>query len=55
MTVKLHQGYLRFPITDIDTIIYFRLSSREVIPPFMGLFETRTTRPFGTGSVSWRV
>jgi hypothetical protein len=23
-----------------------------VIPPFMGLFETRVTRPFGIGSVS---
>jgi hypothetical protein len=23
-----------------------------VIPPFMGLFETRITRPYGTGSVS---
>ena len=23
-----------------------------VIPPFVGLFETRTTRPFYTGSVS---
>jgi 2-polyprenyl-3-methyl-5-hydroxy-6-metoxy-1,4-benzoquinol methylase len=26
-----------------------------VIPPFVGMFETRTRRPFGTGSVSWRV
>jgi hypothetical protein len=24
----------------------------KVIPPFVGLFETRTTRPFYTGSVS---
>jgi IS30 family transposase len=24
----------------------------RVIPPFMGLFETRITRPYGTGSVS---
>lgn len=26
-----------------------------VIPPFVGMFETRTRRPSGTGSVSWRV
>jgi hypothetical protein len=31
------------------------LTSGLVIPPFVGLFETRTTRPSGTGSVSWRV
>ncbi len=28
------------------------LSSRMVIPPFVGLFETRITRPIYTGSVS---